>query len=243
MASGGTNLRQEINKVEQQLSQLKLKLSGNAAQVSTKTLRNRRRRQRQRQKKSGLVPGPSNVVAPQVQNVRVGRNMRGQITGNVNTGIRIRHVELLQEVKDSTATAGILLKAGSFTWLSVVSSAFDRIKWHGCTVFWKPAVGTNQDGMMAFGADWNGTTTSLSRAKVLVLNPVFDGPVWQANSEIVLPASQLMTRKEYDLTSATAFDSSPCSICYAHTVAASNPAKTLGEIWVSYDVTLSGTRK
>lgn len=145
----------------------------------------------------------------------------------------------------ATQWAGILYP-DTLSWLSGVAKAFERIRWHSATIIWRPAVGTTTNGMVAYGADWTCSTTApTDRAAVLALTPVNDHPIWQSAEvrPLVLPVQRLQSRAWYVLGGSDSFDKAPCSVFFA--LSSSNLTKDslAGELWIAYDVVLSGTRK
>lgn len=126
-------------------------------------------------------------------------------------------------------------------WLNTITQGFERIVWHRATITYRPAVGTTKDGLVKFGADWTSTRqdSAATSEYITACTPFVSGPVWQCLT-VNLPASQLQSRKQYILTSSDKSDQSPCTILCMSTPKGTT---TMGELWVTYDVTLSGTRK
>lgn len=124
------------------------------------------------------------------------------------------------------------------TWLHKLSAAFDRIEWLSATLHYKPFVGTNSTGSIAFGVDWNSDVGTLSREKILAATPVYESPVWQGGN-MALPAKMLMTRKFYFLQSSVAADKMPGILMW--NLAGATTSSSYGELWVTYKVRLSGT--
>lgn len=139
-----------------------------------------------------------------------------------------------------TGTYGgyIRIRPDSFPWLKTVSSSFERVIWDSLHVYWRPAVGTNADGLVTYGVDWEyDKTPATSRDRVQTLTPVHDTAVWQETSSrpLVLPVKRLKGRLEYAIQS----DDFPGWIVLNVTGLAS---KFVGELWAVYTVTLAGTR-
>lgn len=160
--------------------------------------------------------------------------------------VTVSRRELLAEIKTSgsapTATGVIPLvpSKDALAWLHNLSQAFELIIWHSALVQYVPMVGTTENGSLIHGVDWTNVVSAdgLTRAKVSALTPVLDSPIWQAN-QLRLPTAQLQSRKFYALASDDKFDSRPGQIVY---VASSKTAGTVGELWLTYQVTLKGTR-
>lgn len=235
-------LRQELNALMRRIENVKL------GSVSAKTLRNRRRRAKKKNKRGGFPV--SGVIAPQIQNPAVGnfgggggkrKRRKGGGSAQPMGSIRVSREEYLGDIDTTANQAG---KAGVyplnpyvFTWLSTLAKAFDRHSWHSCRVFYKPAVGTNMNGILAYGMDWNYSGGG-DKTKVLACTPVVDAPVWQA-TEMVLPSQKLMSRKEYLNSATLGVDSSPGQVVW-YATHRDTSVITLGELWVCYDLTLFG---
>lgn len=129
----------------------------------------------------------------------------------------------------------------SFPWLAGVSKSWERIVWHSASVSWRSMVGATKDGAVAYGADWT-QKSSLTRAGVTALQPVFDHPVWQSTDArpMVLPPALLKSRLHYSLDNGDTIDQAPCRICINVSSAPANI--TVGELWLRYRVTLLGPR-
>lgn len=242
------SLQSEIAALQRRVQALQLPVS------SAKTARNRRKRQRRRAKQAGAAAGGVPVApmtqAP-VQGAGGGRRRRARGGGggiptisNGQGAVRVRRTEFALEVSGGTAVQGFYFRAEDFPWLGNLAKSFDRITWHSATVCWKPAVGTTVDGLVSYGMDWAGDRQVTKRSDLLAFTPVQDHPVWQ-QSQMVLPSARLQTRKEYvtkqndSVSNRPFYDSSPGLLTVVTTNTA---AKVMGEIWITYDVTLFGTQ-
>lgn len=148
--------------------------------------------------------------------------------------------ELLVSIKG--AGGKFNLDPASFSWLSTVSKAFERIVWVSCHIYYRAAVGTNASGLVAYGVDWDSNPPeTISRAAVVACTPAADHPVWQSSitQPLVLPPSRLQSRKEYLITAKEAVDKQPGTIIWANS---GDESKEVGELWAKYTVRLSGTR-
>lgn len=190
---------------------------------------------------------PAGIVLP-VNASKPARRRRRAPRSDVGTSgsIRVRRCELFQTVtvdtKNNPAYGSVTIVPSSsvMTWLNGVSKSFDRIKWHKCRLYWKSAVGTMTDGLITFGVDFDSSATINSRASVTALTPVYDGPVWQTGASINIPQNRLSTRNQYSITSSDKFDQTFGSLAY---YCNGSDKKSYGDIWIEYDVTLSGTRE
>lgn len=174
---------------------------------------------------------------------------RGQMSAFGSSAMgtaRLRRQEFLCEVK-GTASAGFakaiqLIPSGEvMPWLNTICQGFEKIVWHRATISYRPAVGTTKDGLIKFGVDWSSpaNASAATSAYITACTPFLSGPVWQAMT-MALPAAQLQSRRQYVITSSDKVDASPGSLLAMSTVASTD---VVGEFWITYDVTLSGTRK
>lgn len=190
------------------------------------------------------TPGTSGMPVSQSTGKR--RRRRRGVGGGEGT-VTISRRELfcsLTTSGSSPATSGVLpLKpkaGGPLAWLYNLGQAFEQIVWHSAKLEWVPMVGTTEGGAVIYGVDWANavSATDLTRARVAALTPVTDTPVWQRSS-MVLPSSQLQSRRFYSLVSTDAYDSQPGQVAWC---ASSKSAAVVGELWLTYRVTLKGTR-
>lgn len=136
--------------------------------------------------------------------------------------------------------------AAYFPWLAGLATSWERIVWHRMQVTWRPAVGATTDGMVAYAPDFNNPATSTSSPKrptVVSSTPVRDHAIWQSTeaTPLVVPPAMLRSRAQFTLGASDGNDAAPCSLTLALT--GGPPNKMVGELWVRYDVTLSGPRK
>lgn len=210
--------------------------------------------------KLSLTKPPPQKSKPRKRNRRKGRRTAGGVpagavrgtnasgVGSSNGEIVVTRTELVGSViqassGDGTGSINMFPDASAFAWLHKVRSAFDRIEWMSATLHWKPFVGTNTSGSIAYGVDWNSSVVSLTRAKVQATTPVYESPVWQSG-QLALPARYLMSRKVYLLEAENTVDKQPGTIIWALAGTGNPPSTgriTFGEIWCTYKVRLSGT--
>jgi hypothetical protein len=159
--------------------------------------------------------------------------------------------ELLVQVTTTASklesVKGLELKpsAALMPFLFRLASCYQRIKWLSFQVFWKPAVGTNTNGIISYGIAYNQQAIT-TRAGVLSLTPCNDHAVWQSGPQpLRIPPNMLMTRKWYVLnsTGSDKFDESVGSFYFGLTHDSENAAKARGEFWVRYTVEMEGTNE
>lgn len=182
---------------------------------------------------------PANIPA----GISRGTNAAG--TAPDNGSVTVSRTELLGPVTiqaGSTVSGAyhLLPTAANISWLHKLSAAFDRIEWLSATLHWKPFVGTNSSGSIAFGVEWGQDVaiSSVTRSKVQACTPVYESPVWQSG-KLSLPQRFLMTRRVYLLNSTDSLDTMPGTIVYA--LVGAEKQVSVGEIWITYRVRLSGT--
>lgn len=229
----------------------------------------RRRRRRARGNKNVVAtPGTSGFSQNQKMQPLPPRGRRRRKTGNgggsiVSGEVSFQRSEYLTDVTISaagTANASFLITPLNFSWLKNLAQAFERMKWQYCHFEYRPSVGANTDGNVAFGFDWSNdeiatlssgfyglTSTTVTKTAVLACVPSSDGPVWSRPPPLVVPASRLQSRLWYDipkdadtLKKSSVFDIAPGSLLYSATGAAN---KVVGELWVKYHIVMSGTRQ
>lgn len=217
---------QELNVLKGMLNKI--------SQSSTKPKPRNRRRNKQ----------PVNQVAAQSATNQPRRRRRGrrnqQALNTVDGSITVSRVEFLYKVQlDAKGNLDdkVSLAADSFSWLSNLSKAFDRIIWHQCVLEYRPYSSAMNSGNVAVGVDWN-FSNSPSRSVTLACTPSFNAPVYTAKT-VTLPTSQLMSRKAYILKATDQTDKSPGQLL----ISASSDKVSLycGDIFVRYNVTLTGT--
>lgn len=170
----------------------------------------------------------------------------GASSVNMNAGeVTISKLELCGTVKveaNKSSNAGSCsLYPPDLPFLSSLSKSFERIKWHSCALMYKPAASMTQAGLFSMGVDWNWSTAQTTRKKIAAYQPTCTTSVWKEVT-MSLPPQRLQSRLWYSTEAASGPDSGPGVIAWAADSAGGSAGVTLGEIWVQYRVTLSGTR-
>lgn len=253
MSASRKQIAQLCRTITQQLS---LSNGPTTPSKSRRRARNRRRR-KARAARSGRMeniptgqPGMPSTTGP--------RRRQTRLTGGEGS-LRVARDELLAEVRtgatrDGTGSVSLTFPivpiassaaAGTFPWLSGIAASYERIVWHSLSFSWRSAVGTTTDGLVCYGMNWESPNSKVvpTRADVTSLMPVKDHPIWKSTDDcpLVCPVSYLQSRKHYVMRSGDLDDACPGSLQLA--VANGPSGKTVGEVWVSYDVTLLGPRK
>lgn len=192
------------------------------------------------------------VVAPPVQNpiIRAAgsgkkKKKRNRRNGGVSFdgSLTVAREELLVSINSKDGRKGYIdLIPSKFSWLNTVAKAYERCTWLSAQVYYKPAVGTNTDGLIVYGIDWNSLGTGATRAAVQAYTPVADHPVWQDNrgSPLVLPTNKLQTRKEYIISAPIKQDAQPGQLVWCCDSSAADTV-FIGELWIRYKIHFFGT--
>lgn len=213
-----------------------------------KTAAPKKRSRKNRSKKMQAAPAtiPAAFVLPASSSKRRRGAKKGGSIGMQGEGvIRLKKRELLLSV---SAQGGLATKIWPtlgdndkvvkvMPFLAKLVGSFDRIVWHSVVIEWKPTVGTSTNGSFSMGCDWGGGSTApKDKGTVLALSPNSDGAVYQPQS-LRLAQARLMSKSSYNTTSADQSEYPFTLMTYA-----SSDAKNLGDIWITYDVTLMGTQ-
>lgn len=135
-----------------------------------------------------------------------------------------------------------ILEPESLPWLKKLTPMFERVRWSRVSLGYRPTCGTQTAGWVAIGFDWGQQVKQLkdvTKTHIMNCTPNRDGPAYQAFT-INLPPSRLQSRLWYSCysdgdTKPDVEDRGPGTIAALASVDA-------GELWVTYTVTLSGTR-
>lgn len=228
--------------MQRQIEALKREVDRLASQMGGMSVGKRARRRRRRTQ-------AAIQAAPEVRNPprRRRRNRAARAARNpvADGEMRLAKSEILASVtagSDGQVKNSIKLFPSSLALLNAVYSAFERLKWVSIKIYWKPAVGTTEGGLVTYGIDWDFTSlTPADRAKVAAYTPTHTNAIWcdTTNQPMVLPSSRIQGRAWYTPLSGDDVDKGPGALVYV----AQGPAnKNLGEFWMDYVVHLSGTR-
>lgn len=198
-----------------------------------------------------MVPGAAGTVqvvaAP--RRARKGRKRASQSATPTTGDIRIRRAEMVLDLKvaanAATAAGQFTLGPSAFTFLQNLYGSFERYRWHSLAVYYKPAVGTTTNGLVSYGVDYTAAKTGLTRTQISALTPNASHAVWcdSTTKPLVVPRNMLMSREWYvDAGDGDKVDKATGNLCWALTTTATKAEQHIGEIWVTYDVELAGTR-
>lgn len=179
------------------------------------------------------------------------RNRRRRRRGNSSAAFNVTEGELRLSKSELYATVTTDAKGAAsgskhlhpdhISLLGSLATRFERLRWLGAKISWRPAVGTTQGGLITYGIDWDLTKGATTREKIAVYSPSATNAIWADTSSrpMVLAAHKLQTRPWYTpYAGDNNLDKEPGLLVYA----ASGPSNTvLGEFWIEYQVILSGT--
>lgn len=164
--------------------------------------------------------------------------------------INIRRSEMLLPVVVKANTNKVFdslsMNTDNLGYLSTLAKSFENIIWHSARIYWIPAVGTNFNGMITYGADYKFSAKKTTRKNISSFTPSASHPCWcdTTGKAITVPRSNLMSRRMY-ATSTTgsqdARDQAPFSLQYGMDCDNLAADTTVGEFWMDYSVTLTGT--
>lgn len=241
MSNPKTNARK---KVQQEIAALQRRMA--SLQVSRK--RNRRSRTSGGRNSTGIPAGGTSNPNP----VRA-RGRRSGMGSKVGNGGRIvlSRDELLVQVKttpgrgESVFSVDLKPSAGVMPFLFRLATCYQRIKWIRAHISWRPACGTNTNGIVSYGVAYNNTKAINTRELVTSLTPCNDHPVWQSTgiAQLIIPADMLMSRKWYALNTGSddPFDQQMGKFYVGVSHDTANSAESRGEFWISYTVEMEGT--
>lgn len=196
------------------------------------------KKRRRRKHRNGGAGVPAATTRP------VNTTRHNAVNGGSDGEIVVSRTEKLADVNPSdkvtTGLVPLYPTSSVMPWLAKLVVAFDRIEWLQATLQFKPFVGTQTSGSVAFSVDWDSSvgSGSVTRNKVLSGTPVYEAPVWQ-NGRLPLPQKMLMSRKAYSLHTVDLADKQPGNLMWS--VEGHDKTTTLGEVWITYRVRLSGT--
>lgn len=173
-------------------------------------------------------------------------------TGIGNGGrIVLSRDELLVQVKttagrgESVFSVDLKPSSGVMPFLFRLASCYQRIRWLRAHISWRPACGTNTNGIISYGVAYNNTKSISTRELVTSLTPCNDHAVWQSTgvAPLIIPSDLLMSRKWYALNSTgdDAFDAQMGKFYVGLSHDTISTAESRGEFWISYSVEMEGT--
>lgn len=230
-----------MNALQSQVAQLKGEVNRLASRLGeVRITAAPARRRRRRKAPVQTVPNPPQPRARRRRNRRAGPN-RNLVDGEM----RLSKSEILASLvagPDGQVKGNVKIVPSSIALLNSVYTAFERLKWLSIRIYWKPAVGTTEGGLVTYGIDWDFQQNDpKDRAKVAAYTPSHTNAIWcdSTSQPMVLPSSRIQARLWYTPLSGDDVDKGPGALVYF----AQGPAnKSLGEFWIDYVVVLSGTR-
>jgi hypothetical protein len=215
----------------------------------------RRRNRRPNRNNGGGLSGPRSV--PGGFNGPMGNVRNPKISSTPAGATRLRHTEYwttLKTVVNATdAFSATVLHPGQsgLSHLDNFAKIYERYRIHSCTAHYRTLVGTTTNGAVVFGVDWDfkyfGTTAPTSMAEITVKAPSRRSAIWQ-EFNMPLPSNQLMDRKIKPVLSESTevgdyISDSVCSLLVGMSFDSDSAVKSLGEVWLTYDIEFLGPKK
>lgn len=212
-------MEKRLQKLETALSQMAVSKPQQSSAGSSRRRRNRRKR-------------------------RVATNS-GLALQTVGAGeVRISKIELcttLQVAPRATETHGSFsLEATAPPFLKKLSASFERVKWLRCRVFYKTAASMMTPGLISIGCDWSWNNLAVTRKLIASYSPTVTSAVWK-DCGFVIPPARLQSRLWYSVQADNSVDAGPCKLVFAADCNGGESGVTIGELWIDYEVVLSGT--
>lgn len=215
------------------------------------------KKSRRRRNKAAVTPAPSTVGASQPAFVSVSgpsgtrrrkRRARGRVDAGVGT-MTLQRREYLRDVTVGVKGALVLdyidIIPANFEFLQQFKM-FDRVKWNKLHIFYKPGVGSITNGFVNYGVLWGfDKTLPTKRSGISALTPNAGHAVW-ADGEprpIVCPVSKLQTRPWFTPDDSDSVEKGPGRIVIGAESSGNSgtTVQVVGELWVDYSVTLTGS--
>lgn len=191
------------------------------------------------------------VVAPPVQEpviraagAKTRKQRRNGGGPSVDGSITIAREEMILSITKANESGSFDLDVSKLPWLKTIAKAYERYTWLSAKIYYKPAVGTNTNGLIVYAVDWNSNPPKdMTRAAIQAHTPVSDHPVWQDTRPrpMVLPTSRLQSRKEYLSGAPEKIDLQPGTFIYNNSAYEPGKSDLIGEIWLSYKIHFFGT--
>lgn len=145
---------------------------------------------------------------------------------------------------DTVKYYGFTPGRSGMTILDSVSSTFDNYRVLSAEYHYRPAVGSNRDGIIVAGLDFSTAMNRISTTlgEVQAYSPRMRSAVWQTG-KLVVPKTKLSNRAtQYTClkTSQPTEDNTPFGLHVG--ISSSDPPVTFGDIWCRYRVVFSGPR-
>lgn len=145
------------------------------------------------------------------------------------------------EASKSVASGSIVFKSDSdsLPWLKVFSDSFEGMTVRSISFRYVNACASTQAGLFSMGWDPDNKAPATTRAKIAGYQPNCGGPVW-GGCEILIPMRQ--PTKQFYSTATDSVNQGPGTLAWAAESAGGTSGIVLGEIWVTYTVTLFGPK-
>lgn len=189
---------------------------------------------------SGNKPGPSKGSKPSKRQ----KNRNSVMATPSSSGsITIKRSEMIKSVTtDASGNVGyisLLIHPDSFAFLKNLSKSFEMVRWNSVSIRYVTALGSTEGGLISIGFKPNPEATGYNRVQVMAMTPSLSCVCHSNSRRLVVPKDKLQPVKWFYLKAGAQEDKEPGS--FGIVVDSSKKSTTIGELWVDYDVTLSGT--
>lgn len=181
------------------------------------------------------------VIMAKGNSRRRGRRGRNNFGGSSNDSATFSGISLLTSLVGG-AKKTVSLRPSNISALAGVGALYEGIRWNSCSLVWKPACATTTSGMVSFAYDLNPKAPSQEREGIAKYhNSVSHAVSMETKNPLIIPSSVLSTRRTYILSAlpAVTTENAPVGVLIANSSGTSTDV--VGELWVRYNVTLTGS--
>lgn len=231
-----------MEQLQREVQSLTDRLRAVGVQGSSQKKKPRRARKNKVPQTGSSSPGLMQVTAGSSSR----RRRRGKVTGNAGE-ITLSRKEVCLTVKavagTDTGHGTLGIRPASFSFLKQFHM-FDKVKWNRLSFVYKPMVGSTTNGAVAYGVQWGfDGTPPVDRSSMSALTPNQSHSVWSdgQSAPLVCPVSKLQTRPWFTPDdSKDDVETGPGRLCWLVTDS-DKKGYAMGELWVDYSVTMTGT--
>lgn len=173
-------------------------------------------------------------------------------TGRPLQSFRLKHVEMIREVADTSSSAFKILTSfdlnpgvhATFPWLANIAVNFERYKFHSLKFMFLPALGTSTSGKVSFIPEYDAAddNTTLSKVQYASFEGYTEGSIWSKLICPLKPSNMLGGRSSHFIREkGLASDLDIKTYDVGKVLFGSSGYTTfgvIGDIYVEYDVTL-----
>lgn len=204
---------------------------------------------------SGATPGPSRQSRARTpvrrRSASRGRKLTtaptAQMAGTAPSECTLSKVEYFAAIDlapNTTESGGVVAlsmssaAADSMPFARKMGKMFERVRWVALSVEYIAHASAMTSGSLAMGMDWDAHLTSVSWVQVTTLSPMVVTQVAKS-ATLRLPSSRLMPQKWLNCQDAAT--KAPGNICWVVKGDSSKDKKTMGSLYIRYELVFSGT--